>query len=392
MKIAMDRRIAAMSSEIENLSASFSLVRRELRDARALLSRLDHQLRRTAEPRAIHRPGGLVARRAAVGLIARAERRPDDAVARQYFPADRDLAQLIELKGAVAPGQATVAAWAADLAAVVVQDVADNLLPQSALAQLRAVSGQAYGFIAGAVAGVPVHTPAASGGFVAEAGAIPVDALIISALALRPKKAAAITALTRELANGAPTNVELSLRTLLEQDIGLMVDGILLGNTAASASAPAGLLNGITPLAATAGGGVNALLGDIEVLMSAIAPAVRPTLIMSAGQAVTFSIVAPAAAVPVVTAPYLTVGTVIALDAAAFASALGVPDIATDENPAVHMSDAPLPISTEGSPPTIAAPTSSLWQTASIGMRTLIDCDWLLRRTGAVAVVNGVTW
>ena len=50
-----------------------------------------------------------------------------------------------------------------------VQDVADNLLPQSALAQLRAVSGQAYGFIAGAVAGVPVHTPAASGGFVAEA-------------------------------------------------------------------------------------------------------------------------------------------------------------------------------------------------------------------------------
>ena len=45
-------------------------------------------------------------------------------------------------------------------------------------------------------------------------------------------------ALTRELANGAPINVELSLRTLLAQDIGLMVDGILLGNTAASASAP----------------------------------------------------------------------------------------------------------------------------------------------------------
>jgi hypothetical protein len=45
---------------------------------------------------------------------------------------------------------------------------------------------------------------------------------------------------------------------------------------AAAATAPAGLLLGITPLTTTAGGGVNALLGDVKKLLAAIAPALRP--------------------------------------------------------------------------------------------------------------------
>ena len=60
-----------------------------------------------------------------------------------------------------------------------------------------------------------------------------------------------------------------------------MVDGILLGNTAAWTTQPTGLLNGLTPLAATAGGGVNALLGDIQKPLAAIAPAIKPVLIVN---------------------------------------------------------------------------------------------------------------
>jgi hypothetical protein len=51
----------------------------------------------------------------------------------------------------VTPAQTSVAAWAAELAAVTVAHVADNLLPQSALAQLRS-AGLAYGFFDGSVA------------------------------------------------------------------------------------------------------------------------------------------------------------------------------------------------------------------------------------------------
>jgi hypothetical protein len=381
-----------MSTDLESITASFGLVRREFRDVHAVVSRLDHQVRRLVEPVAIHRPAGLVARHAACKLIALKEKRWAEAIAKQHFADDRDLAHLIELKAAVTSAMTTVSGWATELAAVVVVDIATNLLPASALAQLRAASGQDYAFIDGAVARVPVHTPTPSGGFVAESGVIPVGALIIAALGLKPKKAASITAITKELAAGSPLNVELSLRTLLAQDLGLAIDNVLLSSTAATSAAPAGLLNGVTPLTATAGGGGNALLGDIRKLLAAIAPAIRPVLITNSVQAASIATLSQAP-LPVIAAPYLPADQIIAVDAAAFASSLGAPDFSTDENPTVHMeSTAPLPIATPGSPPTIAAPTQSLWKTAAIGLRCLIDCDWTLRRAGAVSTITGVTW
>jgi hypothetical protein len=81
---------------------------------------------------------------------------------------------------------------------------------------------------------------------------------------------------------------------------------------------------------------------------------------------------------------------IVAVDAAAFASALGAPDFNVSEDPTVHMeSSEPLPI---GTPPNVvAAPSQSPWQTACIGLRTIIDYDWMLRGTGTVATIPGVT-
>jgi hypothetical protein len=209
-------------------------------------------------------------------------------------------------------------------------------------------------FIDGAVARVPVHTPTPSGGFVAEGGAIPVGALIIAALGLKPKKAGSITAITKELAAGGPLNVERSLRILLAQDLGLAIDAVLLSNAVATSAAPAGLLNGVTPLTATAGGGTNALLGDIKKLVAAISPAVRPVIIANSVQAASIGILSQSP-LPVIAAPYFPADQIVAVDAAAFASSLGVPDFSTDENPTVHMESVPSAISTPGSPNVVSA-------------------------------------
>jgi hypothetical protein len=84
---------------------------------------------------------------------------------------------------------------------------------------------------------------------------------------------------------------------------------------------------------------------------------------------------------------------VIAVDAAAFASSLGAIDFQTSSEATLHMEDtSPAQIGTVGTPNVIAAPTRSLFQTASIGMRSLLDVDWTLRRSGAVAFISGVTW
>ena len=120
----------------------------------------------------------------------------------QHFRNDLDLAALTQLKTISSPATTTTTAWAGDLVATIIADVADNLLPQTALAQLRAL-GLQYKFVNGGIARVPMHTPTPSGAFVGEGGPIPVAALILSSLSLKPKKAA-ITALTREMAQGSP--------------------------------------------------------------------------------------------------------------------------------------------------------------------------------------------
>jgi hypothetical protein len=375
-------------------SDAIGVFRRELRDTRSVVANIDHRTRRMVEPRSTERPAGLIARLCACAVLSRTERAPIDDIVRRHFGRDAELAQLIT-RAATGPAMTSGSGWASELVATVVADIADNLLPQSAFSQLRE-RGLQYMFIDAGLARVPTHSPTPSGQFVAEGGAIPLAALILGSLVLKPKKAGAICAVTKEVMQGSPLNVEQSLRVLLSEDLGLMIDGILLGSAAASAAAPAGLLNGVTPKTPTPGGGVNAVLGDVKTLLNAIAPAIRPVLVMNSTQATTFGILAPASAVPVIVAPTMTADSIAAVDAAAFASALGVPEFRTDEDPAIHMETAPLPIvGGTAQPPvigSIAAPVQSLWQTEAIGIRSIMPCDWALRRANAVAVITGTTW
>ncbi len=40
----------------------------------------------------------------------------------------------------------------------------------------------------------------------------------------------------------------------------------------------------------------------------------------------------------------------------------------------------------------VASPTQSLWQTATTGLRSIIEVDWGMRATGKVAFISGVSW
>ncbi len=116
---------------------------------------------------------------------------------------------------------------------------------------------------------------------------IPAAMMLLSSLTLKPKKIDSIVALTREQLACGPANVETSLRALIADDLGLTIDGILLGSTAATTAAPAGLLAGLTTLAPTAGGGNNAMFGDIKKLLAATSPNFKPVMIMGTAQLTT---------------------------------------------------------------------------------------------------------
>lgn len=73
-------------------------------------------------------------------------------------------------------------------------------------------------------------------------------------------------------------------------------------------------------------------------------------------------------------------------------SAMEAVDLSTSEEAVIQLAEAPVPIvGGTAQPPligSISAPVQSMFQTACIALRCILDCNWTLRHTGAVAAVT----
>jgi integrase len=71
---------------MNDLSSTVGLMRREFRDVHAVVSRLDHQLRKLIDGRAVlDRPGGLIARSALCHVLGHLQGKDADDIARELF-------------------------------------------------------------------------------------------------------------------------------------------------------------------------------------------------------------------------------------------------------------------------------------------------------------------
>jgi hypothetical protein len=97
--------------------------------------------------------------------------------------------------------------------------------------------------------------------------------------------------------------------------------------------------------------------------------------------------------VAILESTHATAGRLVALRNPDFATALGdAPEFDISEQATVHMEDTtPLEI-VSGTGPTTADPVRSFFQTATIGVRMLMDVSWLMRRPGMVQWINGTSW
>jgi len=380
---------------MNDLSSEVGLLKRQVRDVQSVTGNVQHMLRKLVDGRAsaFDRPGGLVARAATCAVLGHIQKCGSDAVARAHFATDRELDRLLTLKAAVSPASSTVATWAAELAQTVTVDLADRLIPESVFVRLRGL-GTEYTLAGGTVIRAPTWAPTATGGFIAENAPIPVSRFTFGSVSLGPKKAANIISVSDELMTGSPSDVEATLRAILGESLGLMIDGIFLGSGAATTAAPAGLLNGVTPLTPSAATpAASAMIADVKALTAAIAPALRPVLIAGPVTAASLNLLAPTSSLTVLVAPALTTGTVIAVDASAFVSAMGVPAFRASQHATLHEEDTtPLALGTgaQGSG-VLAVPMRGTFASDVTALRTIVPCDWALRRSGAVAVV-AATW
>jgi HK97 family phage prohead protease/HK97 family phage major capsid protein len=342
----------------------------------------------------------------------------DDA--RQKIYGDDEATRAIcdmTLKAAATPATTTVAGWAAELVQQIVADLMPTLLPSSVYPTLSSM-GLKLSFGRNGRIIIPTRnvTPSIAGSFVGEGQPIPVRMAGFSSQTLVPKKMAVITTWTREMDEHSIPAIEGLLREAIQQDTAISIDAVLLDANAATTIRPAGLRSGVAGLTPTAGGGFNALVGDLKALTGAILTATNGNIrnmvfIMNPAQALNIAFIQPPVpgglfpfaseinagrlnGKPVIQSGTVPLGTVLCLDAADYVSISGdTPRFEISDQATLHMEDTnPLQLATAGTPATVAAPAQSMFQTDSLALRLILPMNWTMRRAGVVAWVAGVTW
>ena len=94
------------------------------------------------------------------------------------------------------------------------------------------------------------------------------------------------------------------------------------------------------------------------------------------------SVVLPAGSVPA--------GTVIAVAANAVVSVMGAPTFGSSTHATLMMDSVPLPIVPSGG--VASSPVTSLFQTANVAVKMILDASWALRSAQGVAWMSNVLW
>jgi hypothetical protein len=235
--------------------------------------------------------------------------------------------------------------------------------------------------------------------FVAEASPAPVISLNMAAGTLGPTRKilvqAAVTAETQQAsADTATTIVGQALSVAAEEAI----DAALFGSAAATEEAPAGLLNGVAPIASAATQGVQGVADDLALLTESIANAgINPdgmVIVTTAPLAVKLKVLAsPKFTNEVLSSASIPDGAVIALVPQALAVGYSDPiSVQSSREVLIHMEDtSPLPIASPGTPPTVAAPSMSAFQQDLLVLKVRARCAWTIQ-PGAIAHVTGANW
>lgn len=342
-------------------------------------------------------------------------KRPIDSVLMDTYGEDVATKSVMDIitRAATAPAMTTTTGWAAELVTTAIGDFMEALRPSSVFAALSP-RGTKFTFGRNGIISLPAraNTPTIAGSFVAQGAPIPVRQAAFSAITLTPKKMAVISTFTREIAEHSTPAIEGLIRQAIIEDTSVAVDSVLLDANAATATRPAGILNGVTPGTATAitGGAFSAVVGDLRLLSGALITSTQgnvrnPVWLMNPADALAVSLTSNAGGdlpfrdeiargtllgYPLITSTSVPVDTMLLLDAADFISVTGDdPRFDVSDQATLHMEDTtPLALNS-GTP---ANPIRSLWQTDTLGIRMIMDMNWAMRRTGMVASVTGMTW
>jgi HK97 family phage major capsid protein len=358
-----------------------------------------------------------IVRAGTIAYVSKQWGKDPDSTRKQIYGDDEQTKIFTELvlRTASAPAMTTVTGWAAELVQQVYTALMPTLFPKAVLTRLaaRGLSLQ-FGRAGKIIIPTRSRTPSIAGSFVGEGQAIPVRQGAFTSQSLVPKKLGVITSWTRELDEHSIPAIEGVLREAIQMDTTIAVDSVLLDANPATLIRPAGLLNGVANITATAGGGLAALIGDIKLLIGALVTNLYgnlrdPVFLMNPGDMLSASLSSAVNTgifpfkeevargtlnnVPIIDSGTIPAKTMIIVDAADFVVADGgAPRFEISDQATLHFEDTNPADLVTGSPGVVATPQKSLFQTDSLALRMVMPLNWLNRRAGTVAWIQNVTW
>lgn len=307
-------------------------------------------------------------------------------------------------RAAVAGGTTTDSGWASQLVQEYdrqASEFIDMLRAQTVLSQL---APRRLDFGDNKSIKIPRKTAGVAGGWVSEAGAIKVEKLTVADLDLTPSKLGSIVVISEELAReSSPAALQL-IRDDLVEGTAQTIDSLFISTTAASAPAPAGLLNGIsggTP--STASSDLEKSVVDLQALETSLDSANVPgsrTWIMNPAQYNSLLWMRDSYGFQyraeltegklgghrIITSTNVTDATIILVAEDQILWATGrAPTIELSRDATLMMDSAP-------NSPIDSASATSLFQTDQVATRLIVSLAWGVRHTEAVAYTASVTW
>jgi hypothetical protein len=302
-----------------------------------------------------------------------------------------DIPTDLVLRGVASPAETTTPGWAQQLAITAIEDSVIAITSLSAAAALIARAGLKVNMTGIQTVKIPGWTidTTDAGVWLAENAPIPVrQQRYTTGVTMAPRKLMVIITYTREMIESS--NLEAISRDAISREVALALDAALFSANADDGAHPGGILNGITALTPTAGGGTTAMTGDLGKLTTDLVSkgAGRdPVLIMNPTQAMTLSLfTGPNFKTPILVSSQVAAGTVIMVEASSFVAGFGaVPQFETSKVVLLHQDTTP------NADPMAGTPTKSMFQVDSTALRMLLRAAWVMRAPH-VSWMSGVTW
>jgi hypothetical protein len=238
--------------------------------------------------------------------------------------------------------------------------------------------------------------------WVGEGLAKPVTAGAFDSAELPPTKVVALSVLTNEVLKLSPVRAARVVQGVLVKSQVRAIDGKFASADAATAGAPAGVLNGVTAIASSGDplADLAALLeaydGDLTSARFLMSPGVAAQLALRAGSAMTFADVGVAGGsllgIPVVVSKHVASdtsgGTIILLDASAILYGDGGVTLDAGTHCDVQMADDPSNSAVTGTGSSLV----SMWQTNCTAIKVERYISWQVARAGAVVWIEAADY